>query len=321
MDKSKLKKDFLEFVGYLKKMAIMQDEHCLILEHKKTGDSGMKNAGKGSDAGSRSSGQNSGGSSHGVARNKAFDRDRTRSGDERLSDATGTGKKSAREPPPCLNTKKFAGENHYLSNCPHTGKDEAIVLFSEYNKKRDTDKKTANFKTLSNNRSTTENRDVQTAYLTAENLGVKVTVLADTGSDYSAIPRIAVKDARKRGFPLKVEVLSEPIMLNMAIRGERYKQKCSAKETLMLAVFYHYAVGTSVHAWSSTDHFRRRYGPSIDRKAGLGRDGFRGKSTSGLCARQIPPARLQPHWRRAIGYGQAAFGRPVKASTHASGHP
>jgi hypothetical protein len=79
-------------------------------------------------------------------------------------------------------------------------------------------------------------RDGQTAYLTAENLGVKVTVLADTGSDYSAIPQSAVEDARKRGFPLKVEVLPEPIMLNMAIRGERDKQTCSATEMLMSAV-------------------------------------------------------------------------------------
>jgi hypothetical protein len=72
--------------------------------------------------------------------------------------------------------------------------------------------------------------------LTAENLGVKVTVLTDTGSDYSAIPRSAVQDAKKRGFPLKVEVLPEPIMLNMAIRGESDKQKCSAQEMLMSAV-------------------------------------------------------------------------------------
>jgi hypothetical protein len=60
---------------------------------------------------------------------------------------------------------------------------------------------------LGNNRATADNRDVQIAYLTADNLGVKVTVLADTGSDYSAIPRSAVDDARMRGLPLKVEVL------------------------------------------------------------------------------------------------------------------
>jgi hypothetical protein len=63
VDKSELKKDFLEFFGYLKKMAIIHDEHCHIVEHKKTGNSGMKNNGKSSDAGSRSSGHNSGGSS------------------------------------------------------------------------------------------------------------------------------------------------------------------------------------------------------------------------------------------------------------------
>jgi hypothetical protein len=89
---------------------------------------------------------------------------------------------------------------------------------------------------LGNNGATLESRDGQTAYLTAEKLGVKVTVLADTGSDYSAISRSAVEDARKRGFPLKVEVLTEPIMQNMAIRGEGDKQTCSATEMLMLSV-------------------------------------------------------------------------------------
>jgi hypothetical protein len=64
---------------------------------------------------------------------------------------------SAQEPPPCLNTKKCAGEKHYLSDCPQTGKDEAIVLLSEYKTKRDADKKKANFKTLSNNGATTDN--------------------------------------------------------------------------------------------------------------------------------------------------------------------
>jgi hypothetical protein len=45
-----------------------------------------------------------------------------------------------------------------------------------------------------------------------------------------------VEDARKRGFPLKVDVLPEPIMLSMVIRGETDKQKCNAIETLMSAV-------------------------------------------------------------------------------------
>jgi hypothetical protein len=135
MDKSKLKKDFLEFVGYLKKMATIHDEHCHVVEHKKTGDSGMKYTGKSSDAGSRSSGHNSGESSYGGARNKASDLDRTKSGHERSMDSTGSGNQSDREPPPCLNTKKCAGAKHNLSDCPQTGNDEAIVLLSEYKKK------------------------------------------------------------------------------------------------------------------------------------------------------------------------------------------
>jgi hypothetical protein len=236
MEKSELKKDFLEFVKYLEEMAIIHDEHCHVVEQKKTGDSGTKNNGKGNDAGSRSSGHNAGGSSHGGASNKASDCDRTKSGHGRSSESTSTGKQSARDPPPCLNTKKCAGEKHYLYDCPHTGKDEDMALLSEYKKKRHAGKKKANFKTLGNNGATSENRDGQTAYLTAENLGVKVTVLADTGSDFSAIPRRAVEDAKKRGFPLKVEVLPKPIMLNMAIRGEGDKQTCSATEILMSAV-------------------------------------------------------------------------------------
>jgi hypothetical protein len=47
-----------------------------------------------------------------------------------------------------------------------------------------------------------------------------------------------VGDARKRGLPLKVEVLPEPIMLSMAIRGESEKQKSSATEMLMSAVTF-----------------------------------------------------------------------------------
>jgi hypothetical protein len=167
MDKSELKKDFLEFVKYLEEMAIIHDDHCHVVEQKENGDSGMKNNGKGNDAGSRSSEHNAGGSSHGGARNKASDRDRTKSGHGRTSESTGTGKQSAREPPPSLNTKKCAGEKHYFSDCPHTGKDEAMVLLSEYKKKRDADKKKANFKTLGNNGATSKNRDGQTAYLTA----------------------------------------------------------------------------------------------------------------------------------------------------------
>jgi hypothetical protein len=220
----------------LEEMAIIHDEHCHVVEQEKTGDSGTENNGKGNDAESRSSEHNAGGSSHGFASIKASDRDRTKSGHGRSSESTGTRKQSAREPSPFLNTKKCAEEKHYLSDCRHSGKDEAIVPWSEYKKERDADRKMANFKTLGNNRATADNRDGQTAYLTAENLGVKVTVLADIGSDYSAVPRSAVEDERKRVFPLKVEVLPEPIMLNMAIRGESDKQTRNATEMLMSAV-------------------------------------------------------------------------------------
>jgi hypothetical protein len=122
IDKSELKKDFLELDTYLKKMAIIHDEHFHVVEHKKTGDSGMKNTGKSSDAGSRSSGHNSGGTAYGGGTNKASDCDRTKSGHGGSSDSTGSGEQSAWEPSPCLNTKKCAGEKHYLSDFPHTGK-------------------------------------------------------------------------------------------------------------------------------------------------------------------------------------------------------
>jgi hypothetical protein len=53
-----------------------------------------------------------------------------------------------------------------------------MVLLSEYKKVRDADRKKANFKTLGNDGATSKIRDGQTAYLTAENLGVQVTLLA-----------------------------------------------------------------------------------------------------------------------------------------------
>jgi hypothetical protein len=131
-------------------------------------------------------------------------------------------------------TKKCAGEKHCFSDCPQTRKDKAMVLLSEYKKKRDADKKKATLKTLGNNRATADNRDGQTAYLTAEKLGFKVTVLEDTGSYYSAIPRSVLEDARKRGFPLKMTMLPEPIMLNMAIKAKAtsrraVRRRCSCQ--------------------------------------------------------------------------------------------
>jgi hypothetical protein len=73
---------------------------------------------------------------------------------------------------------------HYVSDFPHTSKDEAISMLAEYKQKRDADKKEAKLKTLGSNRAMPNRRDGHTAYLTAENFGVDVTVLAGTGSDY-----------------------------------------------------------------------------------------------------------------------------------------
>jgi hypothetical protein len=72
MDKSELKKDFLEFVGYLKKIAIIHDKHCHVVDQKKIGDSGTKNMGQNNDVGGRISGHNPGGNSSGGGSNKKF---------------------------------------------------------------------------------------------------------------------------------------------------------------------------------------------------------------------------------------------------------
>jgi hypothetical protein len=89
MDNSDLKKDFLEFVADLENMAIIH-EHCHVVCHTRTGDSGSKNIGKTSDAGGRSSGHNSGGSSSGGGSNMSSVRDRKMSGNGRSSDSNGT---------------------------------------------------------------------------------------------------------------------------------------------------------------------------------------------------------------------------------------
>jgi hypothetical protein len=95
----------------------------------------------------------------------------------------------------------------------------ANIHVSEHKTKRDAGKTKAPLKILGSNRAMADTKDGMAAYLTAENLGAKVTVLPDTGSDYSEISRSAAEDARQRGFLLKVKVLPEPIMLSMAIGG------------------------------------------------------------------------------------------------------
>jgi hypothetical protein len=56
MDKSDLKKNFLEFVAYLEKMAIMNGERSHMISRMKMGGSGKRYVAKSSDAGSPSSG-------------------------------------------------------------------------------------------------------------------------------------------------------------------------------------------------------------------------------------------------------------------------
>jgi hypothetical protein len=65
-------------------------------------------------------------------------------------------------------------------------------MLAENTTKRDADKKKANLQTLDSNGEMANNSDGQTAFLTVENLEVKVTVLAVTGSENSSIPRSVV---------------------------------------------------------------------------------------------------------------------------------
>jgi hypothetical protein len=66
-------------------------------------------------------------------------------------------------------------------------------MLDEYKEKRNADNKKENLKTLGSNGAAANNRDEHTAYLAAIKLKVKVTVLVETGFDYSAIPRSTVE--------------------------------------------------------------------------------------------------------------------------------
>jgi hypothetical protein len=87
LDMSNLKKDFLEVVPYLEKIAIIHDEYDHVVDHKKTGNSG-KDTSKCSNACGRSSRYNLGGSSSGGGSNTTSNRDRTKSGHGRSSDSS-----------------------------------------------------------------------------------------------------------------------------------------------------------------------------------------------------------------------------------------
>jgi hypothetical protein len=73
--------------------------------------------------------------------------------------------------------------------------EEAFVLWQN-TIRSDAEKKKASVKKLDSNAAAADNRNGQTAPITAEILGAKVTVLADTGSDYPAVQRSALQDSR-----------------------------------------------------------------------------------------------------------------------------
>jgi hypothetical protein len=72
IDKSDLKKEFLEFVAFLEKTSIINDEHCHMVDPENTGDSKTNNTTKGSYAGGRKSGQSPGNSPQEVAANEVW---------------------------------------------------------------------------------------------------------------------------------------------------------------------------------------------------------------------------------------------------------
>jgi hypothetical protein len=312
MDKSELKKDFLEFVGYLKTMAGIHDEHCHVVEHKKTDGSGMKNNGKSSDAGSRSSGHNSGGSPHGGASNKASGRDRTKSGHGRSSNSTGSSRLASTwtseraRSTTCLTVLTLGGTKLWPCSPSTrrrgmpTRKGQTSKLWGTTERRRTTEMARPRIspRTVSESRSRYWQTQALLLFYTAQCCGGRKEVW----------------------LPSQCRGVAGAHHAKDCYQGLKRQEEVQRDGDAHVGGDGHYAVGDSVHAWSATDHCRRRYGPSIDRKAGLRRDGFSGKSESGLCAGKIPPARLQPHWRRAIGDGQEALGRPVKASTHARSH-
>jgi hypothetical protein len=100
MDKSELKKDFLEFVGYLKKMAIIHERALLCCGAYEDSRLRHEEQWQKQRRWQPQCGHNSGGFSNKGVSNTASDRDRTKSGHGRSSDSAGKGKVSARELPP-----------------------------------------------------------------------------------------------------------------------------------------------------------------------------------------------------------------------------
>jgi hypothetical protein len=147
-----------------------------------------------------------------------------------------------------------------------------MVLLSEYKKKRDADTKKANFKTLGNNGATADNRDDQTKYLT----GISRSQGHGTGRHRLRQLRYTAQccGGRKEAWLLSQgRVVAGDHHADYGYQGRKRPADVQCDGDALVSGKNHDAFGASVHAWSATDHCRSRYGPSIDRKAGLRRDG------------------------------------------------
>jgi hypothetical protein len=143
--------------------------------------------------------------------------------------------------------EEMCGREAQLSDCLHTRKHEAIFLLPEYKKERDCDKTKANFKNLGNNETTTDNRDVQTAFLTAWHLEVKVTVLADAGSDYSYIPQCC-GGQKEALIPSQVRGVAGAHHAEHGYQGRKRQAEVQYDVDAYVRDDYRHAVGASVHA-------------------------------------------------------------------------
>jgi hypothetical protein len=167
---------------------------------------------------------------------KASDRDRTKSGHGRSSDSTGTEEQSPRKPQHEEDCGREALFVRLSSHCE--GRSYCTVIrIQEEERCRQEEGKLQNFGQQQSDGQQREWTDRVShggeSWSQGHGIGRPVCAI---GSEYTAIPRSSVKYARRRGLPLKVEVLPQLVMLNMAIRGESDKQEYVETEILSSAV-------------------------------------------------------------------------------------
>jgi hypothetical protein len=154
---------------------------------------------KSSDAGSRSSAHNSGGRAYGGASNKASGRDPTKSGHGRSSVSNGTG--SIRPGSRGLtSTRKSVGARS--TTCPTVltlEKTKLLPCFLSTSRR-----KTSKLWATTERRLTTE---MARPRISRQNFSESRSPYWKTQSQTTQLLRRAVEDARKRGLPLKFEVL------------------------------------------------------------------------------------------------------------------